>query len=84
MHNIFKYLDITGFHAIKKPQFLPQDDVMIICYLVTYWFKIDLDDFTANQKSYCLNARLLSDKRNHSYCPQENNCQYKAITSSGC
>jgi hypothetical protein len=52
MQNLFKYLDVTGLHSIKKPQLLPQDDVMIICYLVTYWFKRDLEDFTANQKSF--------------------------------
>jgi hypothetical protein len=47
-------------HAIKKPQLLPQYDVIIICYLVSYWFRRGLEDFTANQSSFYLNTRLRS------------------------
>ena len=62
MHNLFKGLDVTCFHAIKKPQLLPQSDVIIICYLVSYWFRRGLESLTANQSSFHLNARLPSDK----------------------
>ena len=61
MHNLFKGLDVTCFHAIKKPQLSPQYDFIIICYLVSYWFRRGLEDFTANQRSFYLSARLRSD-----------------------
>ena len=61
MHDVFKRL-YTGFHAITKPQLLPPEAVKIICDLVSYWFKRDLEAFTANHSSFYFNARLGSDK----------------------
>ena len=62
MHDVFKCSAITGFDTITKPQLLPPKGVKIVCNLVSYWFKRDLEFFTANQSSFYLNARLRRDK----------------------
>ena len=42
IENLFKRSDITNFHSMKKPQLLPQEYVIVLCYRVSYWFRTAL------------------------------------------